>query len=1174
MLTPQRKVWSGWSLTPRSEAGQKNGSESGSDPKGKSVDFVEQVTPNGVRPNLDGEDLADKVSKLENELFEYQYNMGLLLIEKKEWGSKYEELVQAFTEAKEAVKREQAAHLIALSDAEKQEENLRRALGVEKQCVLDLEKAVHDMRSENADLKFTADSKLAEANALVTSIEEKSLEVEAKLRAADAKLAEVSRKSSEIQRKLLDVESRESDLRRERLSFIAEKEVYETTFSKQREDLQEWEKKLQEGEDRLSKSQRIINQREERANENDRILKQKEKDLEEAHKKIEDANSILKRKEDDISNRLTTLTIKEKACFFIIEFDATRKKLEVKEVELRVLEEKLNERERVEIKKLTDEHNAILDAKKHEFELEAEQKKKSLEDDLKNKVIEVEKRETEIKHKEEKVAKREQALDKKLEKLKEKENEFESKSKSLKEREKAIISEQKNLEGENNQLKSAKEVFLNLKAELEKTRASNEEQLLKIHEEKDRLKVSEEERSEYARLQAELKEEINKCRIQEELLLKEVDDLKQQKRNFEREWEDLDEKRAETKKELKSICEQKEKFEKHRLSEEERIRNERKATEDYVKRELEALQVAKESFEATMDHDQSVMAEKAQNERNQMLHSIEMHKTELENELQKRQEEMDRLLQEKEKLFEEEKEREVKNINFLRDVARREMEDMKLERLRIEKEKQEVDENKRHLQEQQLEMREDIDKLGDLSRKLKDHREQFIKERERFIVFVEQNKGCKNCGELTSEFVLSDLISSLEIEKADTLPTSKLLNNHVTGDDLAASEKHDIEISPIQAHSVSPVSWLRKCTSKILRFSAGKKIEPAALQNLTDGTPLSGAQVNAEEMTKRLDFTENEQELSFAIVNDSLDAQRVLSDTSIREVEAGHDLLINDQSNNNGTALEIQEDSQPSGLKHDPQPRKRGRPRVSRTRSVKAVVQDAKTLLGDAFELNEAEDSGHLKSESRDESSLVDKGAPRSARKRNRTQTSQISVSDRYGDDSEGHSDSVTAGDRRKRRQKVVPNQTQGQTQYNLRRRKLGVAVVTAKASSNLNNEKEKEDDGVSSPQDGNLLTSAPAASAGVASENGESTHFVRCSNIMDTLDGDGSARKMDESAALSEEINGTQEGAGEYGIADENRSETPRDDNEDEDEDGDEEESVHPGEVSIGKKLWTFLTT
>ena len=64
-----------------------------------------------------------------------------------------------------------------------------------------------------------------------------------------------------------------------------------------------------------------------------------------------------------------------------------------------------------------------------------------------------------------------------------------------------------------------------------------------------------------------------------------------------------------------------------------------------------------------------------------------------------------------------------------------------------------------------------------------------------------------------------------------------------------------------------------------------------------------------------------------------------------------------------------------------------------------------------------------------------------------------------------------------------------------------GVAVVTAKASSNLNNEKEKEDDGVSSPQDGNLLRSAPAASAGAASENGESTRFVRVSSKKHALD-------------------------------------------------------------------------
>ncbi|KAL6994058.1 hypothetical protein U1Q18_012164 [Sarracenia purpurea var. burkii] len=1059
-----------------------------------------------------------------------------------------------------------------------------------------LEKSLREMRSEYAEIKFTSDSKLAEANALITCIEEKSLEVEVKLHAADAKLAEVSRKSSEIERKSHEMEARENAIRRERLSFNAEREVHESTLSKQREDLRDWETKLKDGEERLAEVRRLLNQREERANENDMIFKQKQNEIEEAQKKIDVANSTLKKKEDDISRRLANLAVKEK------EADEMRNSLEVKEKELFALKEKLDTRERVEIQKLLDEHNTILDAKKHELEMEMEQKRMAFDEDLKHKAVEVEKKEAEINHMEEKLAKREQAYEKRLEKFKEKEKDLESRSKSLKEREKSLKIDEKKLENERKQILVDKENMVNLKAELEKIRAETEEQQLRISEERERLKVTEEERAEYVHLQSELKLEIEKCRQQREILLKEGEELKQEREKFEKEWEELDEKRAEIKKELEEVIKQKEKLEKTKRLEEATLENEKQATQDYVQRELEALKLAKDSFAASMEHEKATMDEKIQSEKTRMFNDFEMQKRELETEMRKRQEEMENSLGEREKLFVEERERELNNINYLREVARREMEEMKIERLRIDKEKQEIAANQTHLEGQQLEMHKDIDDLVGLSKKLKDQREQFVQERERFIEFVEKHKSCPTCADITSEFVASDLQFLPGTDNMDALPLPRLTDDYLKeGGIMVTSDWQNNEISAGVIHSGSPISggtisWLRKCTSKIFTFSPGRKTELSSPRNLTEA-PTTGKHTGAKEKPVRLLSTENEPE-SFGIATNSFDVERIQSDNSIRGVGAGQDPSGDDQSNIDGKAQEIPEDSQHSDLKGGRRkPSRRGGRRVSRNRSVKAVVADAKSLLGDAFEQNgNAEDSTYMNDEGHEESTVVDKGKPRNARKRNRAHSSQNTVSEQDGGYSEGHSDSVTTGGR-KRRQKVAQAVQAGEIRYNLRRHKTRVVVAANGALSDGRKHKVMDGDESRGIRDGisNSKVVAPTLTE-AASENGGSTLFLQeATDVLrqfeatpagaqdtDVLrqfeatpagaqDGnaDTSSKLVDNNndVAPSEELNGTPEGTNDC------RSESNVD-NEDDEEEEEEEESEHPGEVSVGKKLWTFLTT
>ena len=72
------------------------------------------------------------------QLYDYQYNMGLLLLQRKTWTSEVDGYKAAVADAQETLQREKAAHLVELDEARKREEAAKAALDTEKQCVADV----------------------------------------------------------------------------------------------------------------------------------------------------------------------------------------------------------------------------------------------------------------------------------------------------------------------------------------------------------------------------------------------------------------------------------------------------------------------------------------------------------------------------------------------------------------------------------------------------------------------------------------------------------------------------------------------------------------------------------------------------------------------------------------------------------------------------------------------------------------------------------------------------------------------------------------------------------------------------------------------------------------------------------------------------------------------------
>ncbi|KAG4401987.1 hypothetical protein GLYMA_02G101800v4 [Glycine max] len=1139
-----------------------------------------------VMQRKDHEALVEKVSRLERELFDYQYNMGLLLIEKKEWNSKFDQLRQELAETEEILKREQSAHLIALFEVEKREENLKKALSTERQCGADLERALRAMQEEHAQVKSSSHTKLAKANALVDGIEEKSSVVDKKLLDAEAKLAEINRKNAELDMKLRQVDVRESLLQKERLSLATDRESFEATFYKQREDLKDWERKLKQREDMLCDGRQNLGEKEEKIVETEKNLKQKERDLEVLEKKIDSSNSLVKEKEAEIIQRVADLDVEEK------KVNSLKSMLEMKEKELLALELKLSAREREGIEKLLGEQKATLDLKLQQVELEMEQKQKSLVEEFSSKEEALEQREVEVNHREKKVGKEEQALNKKAERIKEQNKEIEAKLKSLKEKEKTMIIKEKELEKEKQQLLADRESLENLNAELEKMKAEISQKELQICQETENLKLTEDDRAEHSRLQLELKQEIEHTRLQKDFIMKEAENLREERQRFEKEWEVLDEKRAEITNKQHGIDMEKESLRKFQNSEEERLKSEKQHMQDHIKKELEMLESEKESFRDSMKQEKHLLSEKVKNEKAQMLQDFELKMRNLENEIQKRQEEMEKDLQERERNFQEEMQRELDNINNLKDVTEKEWEEVKAEGIRLENERKVLESNKQQLKSGQHEMHEDSEMLMNLSRKVKKERERLVAERKHFLELVEKLRSCKGCGEVVRDFVVSDIqLPDFKERVAIPSPISPVLNDNPpknSQDNIAASE---FNISG----SVKPVSWLRKCTTKIFNLSPSKRADAVGALDMPGTSPLSDVNFSVENIDEELPTSLpnigarvifDERQPAGGMAHHSSDTPHLQSDNIGKEVGDEYSLSVGDHSRVDSFVDGDPGDSQQSVPKLGRRkPGRKSKSGIARTRSVKAVVEEAKEFLGKAPKKIEnaslqSLNTDHIREDSREDSSHTEKAIGNTRRKRQRAQTSRITESEQNAGDSEGQSDSITAGGRRKKRQTVAPlTQVTGEKRYNLRRHKISAGKDSS--TQNISNAtKSVEKEAAAGKLEGDKNTpEVVETSLAVDDDNVQDTNLVQVSTVKTVEFSDHRAVRfelpkdvVDDNAAATETLNRVEEnGTPEY--QDEDGSTIHEVENDDDDEE-EEEEEEHPGEVSIGKKIFRFFTT
>ncbi|PKA65973.1 Putative nuclear matrix constituent protein 1-like protein [Apostasia shenzhenica] len=770
------------------------------------------------------------VTRLEAEIYDYQCNMGLILLEKKDLESKYEEVKSSLKLAENMHKRDQAANHSALAEGRRREESLKKALGIEKECLANIEKALHETRAESAEIKVSYERKLAEAKSMMESAQKQYDEAISKIHDAESLHAEVSRRDNTALRKLQDVEAREDELRRRISTFHYECETKEKALNLQRQSLSDSQKILHQEQEKLMEGQSLLNQREE-------FLYRRLKELEEGRLKVDEDCRTLREEKEYLEMDRSAVATREEA---VVKMEAL---LDKKERDLLILQEKICSKEVEEIQRLKGEHQSFIDRKTYEFEAEMEQRRKFVEAEMEVKVRACDLRVAELEQKEKELMEREISVQIELRVISDKHEDIVKRFQFLEEKEKSLHTAESALELKMKSMQTETVAIKKMQEELLKAKALLKQEKNEILCAEEKLVLTANERNDLRVLERKLKEEIDSFRAQKMELDAEADKLKLEKEKFEIEWDLIDEKREELRKEADRIAEEKSAINIYLKNEIDSLNLEKENLRNQLKQNAESLSREREEFLRRMEHEHSDWFFKLQKEREDFLNDCSIQRKELEESIHRRQEEIENYLREKEQAFEHEKNKELQGIASQKEEATKMLERVASELKRLVNERMSIAHEREQRQMEWSEIKQFIKELNVQREKLQKQRELLHVDREEVHKQIEQLQKLEHLDiELENRSLYENDTVHLRLRNGNVPERNKLDVRVATNNsDYLDSQKISLadgikpnsskKALPHASPPSMPMTWIRKCAEVIFKRSPERYADVAAQED-------------------------------------------------------------------------------------------------------------------------------------------------------------------------------------------------------------------------------------------------------------------------------------------------------------------------------------------------------